>query len=139
MRWIPLLKSERIVTVAALHWEYTGGAHGNSWFETLTLVRKGDGVKEVRLADLFRSDTDWLNVVSQLLIEDLKKQGASLVVDGEVSGFTDEKLVFAVDEGGVLFFFAPYAVGCYAEGDYVVRLPFAPLRSVLKEDILAKE
>lgn len=139
MRWIPLHKTKRMVSVAALHWEYTGGAHGNSWFETLTLVRDGDKVKEVQLTDLFRQDSDWQNLVSQLLIDDLKKQGASSVVDGGISGFTDEDLVFAVDEGGLIFFFAPYAVGCYAEGDYVVRLPFAQIRSVLRKNILSQD
>jgi hypothetical protein len=56
------------------------------------------------------------------------------VIDGSVTNFSAEELSsFAVSPAGIQIHFAPYAVGCYAEGSFVVHAPWHLLRSCLKK------
>ena len=96
-----------------------GGAHPNFAYRTKTFWAGN----ELRLEDLFKPDSGWLVELRRLALIQLFKAGASSIVEGGT--VTESELEFwSLSEGALQFSFAPYAMGCYAEGSYFVEIPF---------------
>lgn len=141
-----LLNWERSVTVDILHstdravsllesrYEYQGGVHGNFQLVGRNVVASGGGSKELALDELFETASPWKSRLLSLCTSDLRCQGASSIGDccvesPEEFGFTVEELTtFTLSPSGIAFYFSPYHVGCYAEGVYCVRIPWASIQ-----------
>ncbi len=126
--------SLHLVSMRQSTYEYSGGAHGMSADRGRNFVIADGHAREFNLPDLFAAGTDWQPRLAQYCLEDLRRQTASSVIDGSVTNFSDEELsAFTVSPSGIQIHFAPYAVGCYAEGAFVVHAPWHLLRSCLKK------
>lgn len=123
--------SEDLVSILIENYEYSGGAHGNVYYGVFNYDLRSDNVKPIVLDDLFKSNTQYLTLLTALNLEDLKQQGASWVLDGSVEELTDALGVFNITPRGLLFTFAPYLVGPYAEGVYEVTIPFNKLKNII--------
>jgi hypothetical protein len=130
-----------LLSVLQHHWEYTGGAHGNYGTSALTWYRvSGTGaVQEVRLPELFRSASPWkarlLEVLADAYVEarrgrfdDESPPEAAALTEGHLD------YAWAVTPAGLRFYYPPYELGSYAEGEYVLLVPWAKIA-----DLLAKE
>lgn len=107
---------------------YTGGAHPNTYFGSQLLEVRPSGVTELKVADLFRSDSTWLRRLTPLVLEKLAAQGAAWVTQGDVSTLTVNDLsVFTLAADGLTFYFAPYAMGPYVQGSFEVTIPYDQL------------
>lgn len=108
---------------------YTGGAHGYRSFHVYNFGLVEWKPKRLKLQDLFRPNTDSRKVMSDLVIPKLKAMGASSVVDGAYTKLSKEHAeMFVVTPNGVTFLFAPYEVGSYAEGAYIVKVPYSEFK-----------
>ena len=57
------------------------------------------------------------------------------LADASITGLNASDLrVFTLNAHGLHFYFAPYAVGCYAEGAYEVAVPLEVFQNVLRKD-----
>lgn len=116
----------------------SGGAHPNYWFESETLFLEGDGVRSVRLADLFLPCSYWESRMSERVLNGLRLRQASAVIDGTVKDLGEDALSpWSLTPTGISFFFAPYAVGCFAEGAFIVEVPFSEVRDILSTEARA--
>jgi len=116
-------------------YNYTGGAHGNTYFETYLLETAAAGITVLDLRDLFLSNGEWLDRLSELLLADLLGQEAQWVVDGEVAALTEADLAaFTLGPTGLRFYFAPYAMGPYVQGSFEVTLPFEAILGLARPD-----
>jgi len=124
--------SQDLISMSGEVYSYSGGAHGNTNFISHNYwIREGKAV-ELELADIFLPNSGYMKVLSDYCINDLRKNGAGWVVNGEIKSFEKKDLgVFALSPESITFAFAPYAVGSYAEGPYFVRIPYSELESVL--------
>jgi len=121
-----------LVSVLGQHWDYTGGAHDNGGFQTLNLAVREGKATELRLADLFRPGSDYLRRLSDRCVGFLRQAEASDVVAGRKTAFDEQDLgAFTIGPKGIAFYFAPYEVGCFAEGDYQVTVPYADMAPVI--------
>jgi len=131
--------------------EYSGGAHPNQTYVAYTFGIVGGRPAVVTLQDLFRPGDDGPKTASGLLIARLRNNpDASFVRDGTVKsidftnntgGFHVGATVFVVTPHAIAFLLAPYAVASYADGSFLVKIPFdefggrlntqGPLRPVL--------
>jgi hypothetical protein len=120
--------SDDLISVRGSNWNYTGGAHGNSYCFDLNYWWNNGKPKALELSDLFDSKKNWRGVVGRFIRSGLKKQGASWPpkTDSEAVETT-----FTFSPSGVEFHYPPYAVGSYAEGYYQVLVPYSVLRPVL--------
>ncbi|TAE25785.1 MAG: DUF3298 domain-containing protein [Candidatus Kapaibacterium sp.] len=127
-----------IVSLLWMYDSYGGGAHGNYGYEGMTWKLESGAVKRCKLTDIFRADTDFRAKISDILVADLKKQQASLVVEGGISSFVDdlvkENLTFTVHPSGITFHFAPYAVASYAESSFETHITWKSLQDYLRSD-----
>jgi uncharacterized protein DUF3298/peptidoglycan-N-acetylmuramic acid deacetylase PdaC-like protein len=112
---------------------YTGGAHPNTAIFTKTFDLKGS--KEIHLADIFKPDSNYLNTVSEIAVEDLKRQIQNTDLKWIRKGAGPEPenyKSFALTEKEILFFFDPYQVAPYSEGPQEVKIPYSLLKNLLQ-------
>ncbi|MEM5515497.1 RsiV family protein [Henriciella sp. AS95] len=129
---------------------YTGGAHSNLSFDKVNWDLKSD--KPVGFDDIFDDADTARERMSSLLKEGLLTQkrerlGDTQSTDEDIlktwvdpaldaqSALFDHFSVIASTEpekaGGIVYHFAPYEVGAYAEGVYVVTLPYRGFEDLL--------
>lgn len=121
---------ETVASAEIRSYAYTGGAHPNSWVETVTWVRGERGWREVDLCGALAAlelPCDAAAVRARVIAE-LHDRDAAWVVAGEVSTLTPWLLEpFTLTPGGVRFEYSPYDVGPYVQGFFTVFVPFADL------------
>lgn len=123
------------LSLSADRWEFTGGAHGNPWFDSL-LWDKAANVRR-KATDLFTSPAALSSAIRRSFCDQIDKQRAekrgapvdrnsgdmfdecidpveSTVILGSSNGKTFDRV-------GVLV--GPYAAGPYVEGDYEATIP----------------
>lgn len=109
------------ISFRMLNYNYTGGAHGMSYLEGIT-IRLSDG-KQVQLSDLLTDHSDYLSVINTKVEQKLKQ------VPGYFGGFESvgDKPAFYLKEGGVVIFFQLYEYLPYAAGFPEYWIPFSEL------------
>lgn len=129
--------SDRFLSMRFDVYSYSGGAHGMTWPVCLNVRPSGgDGARRIGLADLFASGVDYAEVLSPILLEDLRKQEAAFVVDGMVDALAASDLSeFTVNPAGITFYFAPYAVGPYAQGGFTSEVAFDHVTDILRAEV----
>lgn len=120
-----------LVTVST----YTGGAHSNLEYWSYNLTLLGTQHRPFELADLFLEDSGWFDSLSGLILADLSEQQADWVLDGSVTGFEPGDLeVFVLSPSGVRFILAPYKVGPWVSGSFVVNVPLSDLAGLFNPE-----
>ncbi|OCK61240.1 DUF3298 and DUF4163 domain-containing protein [Bradyrhizobium sp. LMTR 3] len=136
----------RYVSIIRADYEYTGGAHPNSSSDTI-LWDKSAG-KRISIRPFFTESADngpTLKAMRQGVIASLtaekKKRGAEGTDTSAIEGIEPKLLKIgpvalapSTEEGkssGLNFYYAPYAVGSYAEGEYVAFVPWETLKPYL--------
>lgn len=126
------------LSLAAQRWEFTGGAHGNPWSETL-LWDKAANVKRMPV-ELFRSKAALTAAIQQPFCAALDKERAKRRGEPVRRGSGDpfDECIDPVESTVILgssdhqhfnrigVLVDPYEAGPYAEGNYEVTLPVTP-------------
>ncbi|MEM1270177.1 MAG: DUF3298 and DUF4163 domain-containing protein [Bacteroidota bacterium] len=137
-RWSVRHASPNLVSLLSTGYWYTGGAHGNIAFESMTFAFENGRPRALRLADVFTDASTFVEMVSSYCLGDLKRQEAPAVMDGSVTAFTVEDLqAFSLHPAGLTIHFAPYAVGPWAAGSYEVLIPADELRDLVTPQVAA--
>lgn len=124
--------------------EYTGGAHGNCHLVGRNFMVLADQVHELVLDELFDKESLWKKRLLKYCASDLRCQGASSIGDCSVESpeefdfTTDDLASFTMSPSGMSFYFSPYHVGCYAEGIYVVRMPWSEIKDCIAAESPAR-
>jgi len=136
-----MIATDDLLSFELTFYDYSGGAHPNSYTRTFTYdVKSG---KRLQLRELFKSNTNYLKPISDYCIEALKKQ----MRDVENGIEPDEKWIkegagpkdenygnWSVSKKGLVVTFDPYQVAPYAAGPQVVVVPYKILKDIVKED-----
>lgn len=142
--WGEPFETDRLFSLQGGEWFYSGGAHGNPSVSALlwdkAARRKFDPV------GLFRPDAD-LTVLDRALCDAIRAAKAARSADLGYDldpvlpcrNAVDEALVLAPGDtpgraGGLIFLFAPYALGSYAEGGYSIVVPLEAFAALLSPD-----
>lgn len=128
-----------LVSISYSNSEFEGGAHPNTVISGINYQVAENGTqKRVGLWDLLNKTAANIKMISDILIDDLKRQNASFIKDGSVKDFKDslrsDGVAFVTLPGGIGFIFSRYEVGSYAEGDFRVVVPYPRLASVIRTD-----
>jgi Protein of unknown function (DUF3298) len=114
---------------------YQGAAHPNSYSEVINYDLKNG--KQLKLADLFKPGSNYLQSISKYCIEDLKKQAKGLVDDQIKSGAsptTKNYQSWTITRKGLGINFDAYQVGPYAAGPQFVLVPYSAIKDVINSD-----
>src|SRR5687767_1214209 len=118
---------------------YQGAAHPNSYTETLNYDLK-DG-RQLKLADLFKPGSKYLQTLSTLCIADLKKQWKEknaevtedMLKDGSAPTAKNYES-WTITKRGIGINFDPYQVAPCAAGPQFVMVPYSALKELIKPD-----
>lgn len=136
-----MIATDDLVSFELTIYDYSGGAHPNSYTRTLTYdVKSG---KRMTLNELFKANSNYLKIISDYCITALKKQ----MRDTENGIEPDEQMIqegasaksenfeaWNITRKGLVITFDPYQVGPYAAGPQVVVIPFSILKNIMKKD-----
>jgi hypothetical protein len=131
-----------LVSVQFLTDEFTGGAHPNQGFYTLTYDLKAG--RPVSLSSLFRPGTAYLKTIAAYCEKDLQARkdpdtgenrelATDIFADG-VKPIADNFQDWGVTKKGLLILFPPYQVASYADGPQSVIVPYSALKSIARVD-----
>jgi len=144
-------RSARAVSLLHVCHRNLGGVHGNNHMIPLNLIEGPSGVERLDFAGLFRQRSGWQDTVRRWLWNDLSRQRASWtrpetgappedpMKPGHPLHWSDEELAtlrFTVSPDGVFVHFEEYEAGTYAEGAYVVLLPWRVLAPWVRPEVL---
>lgn len=120
-----------LVSVRTTHFEYTGGAHPNTYQKTYNFAMVNGKAMRLMLRDILRKDLSPLDWANEVVLRGLNK--AKEARDIESFGYLDASLVnsFYITERGIVWVFQHYAVGSYAEGPYEVEVQWPALRNAV--------
>lgn len=126
-----------LVSLGCREYEYAGGAHPNTEFYSENYALDGGGKpRKLALKDIVQTSPAAMAQLSRLLVEDLRRQQASSIIDGSIKGFSKELdangIPFTLLPGGLAFQFSPYVVGSYAEGSFRVVIPYRKIAALLR-------
>ncbi|HRU20861.1 MAG TPA: DUF3298 domain-containing protein [Candidatus Paceibacterota bacterium] len=113
---------------------FTGGAHPN--LDIQTKVFDINNQKELSLEDLFISNSDYLKTISDYVINQLNQKGifsSDWINEGAGPDLENYK-AFNVSDYSLVFYFDPYAVASYAEGEQKVEIPFLQIQDILNPE-----
>jgi len=114
------------VSLLTSRYRYTGGAHGIQETATATWWLDRSGPRRISLAELFAPGADYVARLAPLVLADLRAQGATWVVQGQVSSLSAHDLaLYVLTPAGLSFTFPPYAMGPYVQGTFTVVVPYA--------------
>lgn len=120
---------------------YSGAAHPNSYTEVVNFDLKNG--KPIKLADLFKSGSKYLQAISTYSIQDLKKQskekGADSMLDDDwiqrgAGPKADNYKSWSITQTGLLINFDSYQVAPYAAGPQEVLIPYSALKDIINPE-----
>jgi hypothetical protein len=136
---IALAKDDLISIEFGVGSYYSGAAHPNSHSEVLNFDLKNG--KPIRLADLFKPGSKYLQAISAYAIQDLKKQSKDKdgMLDDDwiqrgAGANADNYQSWTIGKKGLGINFDAYQVGPYAAGPQQVLVPYSVLKDLIKTD-----
>jgi hypothetical protein len=129
-------EEENLLSFKFLISEYTGGVHPNS--SDATFVFDFINKKKLTLRDLFTTDA-YLQKISDLATAQLKARNISddAWISAGAGPDPENYKNFTVAENSIIFYFAPYQVASYAEGEQVVEIPFTQIKDILYSSLFS--
>lgn len=115
---------------------YTGGAHPNAYFSTVTFDK--NKLKLVTIDDLLKQNKALLVELSQYTYNDLvnnatiKDIGALDMVKDGTEATKENFRNFALTSDGMMIFFEKYQVAPYVAGEFAVSVPYDKINLNLK-------
>ncbi len=114
-----------------------GAAHPNNYAQAFNYDLKNG--KALKLADLFKPGSKYLDAISRYAINELKKQAGQEQYDSDwlekgAAAEADNYQNWNVTKKGIYITFDPYQVASYAEGPKHVIVPFSALKELIKPD-----
>jgi len=138
---IALAKDDLISILFDIGSYYRGAAHPNSYSETVNFDLKNG--KSLKLGDLFKPGTKYLQIISAYCIQDLKKQskanGADSMLDDDwiqrgAGPDAANYKSWTITKKGLGINFDSYQVAPYAAGPQHVLVPYSALKEIINSE-----
>lgn len=130
------LANNDFVSLIFSNYVYTGGAHGGTSSATVNYDLKNN--RKLELADVFEPNSNYLKVLSDYSIADLKTRLKDMSDDEWINrGAAADAENYAswnLTKKGVMITFDQYQVAAYAAGPQTVIVPFEKLKNILRKD-----
>jgi uncharacterized protein DUF3298/peptidoglycan-N-acetylmuramic acid deacetylase PdaC-like protein len=120
------------VSVLFSFYEYAGGAHPNTTTESFNYDLNRNA--PVMLADLFTPNSNYLTVISDYCVRELKKLDTVSGVENGAGPKIENFHSWNITPAGLKITFDPYQVGPYVVGGHEVVIPYSALKPIIKPD-----
>lgn len=125
------LYNPNLVSGYVERYDYSGGAHPNTFYVPINVGLVNGKARRLRLADVLLNSTPPVDVLEKVVLPALnaikKQQGVEKIdtIDGDLADN------FVVTAAGLTWVFQPYAVGPYSDGEYFVKIPYSKLKGMI--------
>ncbi|MCW5933731.1 MAG: YbaY family lipoprotein [Fimbriimonadia bacterium] len=125
------VNTPQVVSGYLTHFEYTGGAHPNTFYQTINVGIVNGKPARLNLKSLLAQGVSPQQVLNEVALPKLntakEKRGLEAV------DRIDPKLAdsFIITPQGISWIFQPYAVGAYVEGTYIIKATWNDLSGLL--------
>jgi hypothetical protein len=123
---------KNFISVLFSFYEYLGGAHPNTITESFNYDLNRNA--PVSLADLFTPNSNYLKVISDYAIKELKKLDTVSGVENGAGPKIENFHSWNITPAGLKITFDPYQVGPYAAGPHEVVVPYSVLKPIIRQD-----
>ena len=141
-----ILLNPRLASVKFVGSEYiTGAAHPNNYY--LTFNYDFDSQKRLEFSDLFNEESNYLKIVSDRAVADLKNRFEEIYGEGAEANFDwiedgagpriENYEKFSLSQSSLTIYFDPYQVAAYAAGGQEVKISHESISAILKTEIVA--
>ena len=125
-------KAPNLISLVTTTNSFAGGAHPNTYMKSYVFGLVNGKAKLLRLSDIVKKGIKAQYVIDYVGKPALlkEKQGKSSDLELDPGWEIPNKIwsQFTVDKSGLTWNFSPYDVGSYAEGPYIVPLPWASMK-----------
>ena len=122
--------TDKFTSLVQEYYIYTGGANGNVLFTSLTYDWSKE--KEIHLEDLFLSEVNYQDELTQKVKAEIKKRDKEEAYSFFKEVHSATKFYFSSE--GLVLLYSPYEIAPRVEGTVRVILPWQELRNILKEE-----
>ncbi len=127
--------NDNVISVRLDNSVYTGGAHGFHFSYSRNFLKEPDDYRIFALAEVFVDNADYMSILNRVLIKELKKKGASDIVNGVKTAIVESDLgCWTVGYKGLRFYFSDYSIGSYAEGQFEAIVDYKEIDDILTDD-----
>lgn len=135
------LNNRYVSILMQMEWYLRGAAHPSHSINTYIYDYKKERL--VNIADLFKDNSNYLEVLSKLVKEDLKAQSEKSdssysydesFVDYGASPKEENFKRILPTQNGLVIYFQEYEVSSYAEGERKVVIPYSKLKDIINTD-----
>lgn len=117
----------------------TGGAHPGYMFDGSKYALKNGQWKSIKTAQFFTKGYKWADELNQLMVPILKDKGAMFLWNGMVKSVPVEDMEnVGVTDKGLRFYINPYDVGPWAQGQFIVTIPYSSIKGLDPQGPLAE-
>jgi Protein of unknown function (DUF3298)/Deacetylase PdaC len=120
------------ISVLFSFYEYLGGAHPNTTTESFNYDLNRNA--PLNLADLFTPNSNYLKVISDYAIKELKKLDTVSGVENGAGPKIENFHSWNITPIGLKITFDSYQVGPYAAGAHEVIVPYSVLKPIIRQD-----
>ena len=136
-----LLVTNDLISISIMDYTFMGGAHGGTSSNPINYDLKNN--RELKLADIFEPGSNYLKIISDYAIADLKPRVGDMSDDEWLSKGAapevDNYRSWNLTRKGLMVTFDQYQVAAYAAGPQQVIVPYSKLQSVLRKDGVVAE
>lgn len=141
VRYDVMLATNDLISISILDYTFMGGAHGGTSSNPINYDLKNN--RELQLADIFEPNSNYLKIISDYAVADLKPRIGEMSDDEWLSkGAAPEAENYRswnLTKKGLMVTFDQYQVAAYAAGPQSVIVPYSKLQSVLRKDGVVAE
>lgn len=130
------LANDDVVSLIFYNYNFMGGAHGSTSSTTFNYDLKNN--RELKLADVFEPNSNYLKELSDYSIADLKPRVGEMTDDEWLSkgaaADAENYRSWNLTKKGLQVTFDQYQVAAYAAGPQTVIVPYSKLQSILRKN-----
>ncbi|HHV72498.1 MAG TPA: DUF4163 domain-containing protein [Clostridia bacterium] len=127
-----LINDNETMSISVTYYQYTGGAHGNYYKETVNLDLVNE--KELLLKELFAESDIYKQVLTDAIIKQMNKDRDNLFPETLTDFKATDDLKFCLTDEAIVFYFNPYEIAPYASGIVEYKVSYDSLKDVLNEN-----
>lgn len=123
------INDNKTMSISVTYYQYTGGAHGYYYKETVNLDLMNE--KVLSLNDLFVGSDAYLQVLTDEILKQMEAEKDYLFPETLTDFKASDDLKFYLTDDGIVFYFNPYEIAPYASGIVEYKIPYESLSDVL--------
>ncbi|NLO90327.1 MAG: DUF4163 domain-containing protein [Clostridia bacterium] len=126
------INDNKTMSISVTYYQYTGGAHGNSYKKTVNLDLVNE--KELLLNEFFADSDAFKKVLTDELLKQMTNDKDDLFAEALEDFKASDDLKFYLTDEAIVFYFNPYEIAPYAKGIVEYKVPYDALKDILNKN-----